>query len=101
SVLRPAAYNGVIGFKPTYGRISKRGVFPLAWTLDHVGVLTRSVEDCALFLSAVAGHDPADPASSPRPVPALELPAQPAAPRLGLLRDALEHAAPRVSGHVA
>src|SRR5207244_13639359 len=43
SVLRPAAYNGVVGFKPTYGRISKRGVFPLAWSLDHVGVLARSV----------------------------------------------------------
>src|SRR5258708_40373712 len=45
SILRPAAYNGVVGFKPTYGRISKRGVFPLAWTLDHVGLLARSVED--------------------------------------------------------
>src|SRR4051794_31979632 len=68
SVLRPAAYNGVIGLKPTYGRISKRGVFPLAWSLDHVGVLTRSVEDCGLFLSAVAGHDPADPASANQPL---------------------------------
>ena len=61
SILRPAAYNGVVGFKPTYGRISKRGVFPLAWSLDHVGLLARSVEDCGLFLAAVAGHDPADP----------------------------------------
>src|SRR5438105_6702449 len=45
SVLRPAAYNGVVGFKPTFGRVSKRGVLPLAWSLDHVGVLTRSVAD--------------------------------------------------------
>jgi len=48
SVLRPAAYNGVVGFKPTYGRISKRGVLPLAWSLDHVGVLSRSVADIGL-----------------------------------------------------
>jgi aspartyl-tRNA(Asn)/glutamyl-tRNA(Gln) amidotransferase subunit A len=58
SVLRPAAYNGVVGLKPTYGRVSKRGVFPVAWSLDHVGVLARSVEDCALFLIAAAGHYP-------------------------------------------
>src|SRR5207237_5211970 len=45
SVLRPAAYNGVVGFKPTYGRVSKRGVLPLAWSLDHVGLLTRSLAD--------------------------------------------------------
>ncbi|MGI9144974.1 MAG: amidase, partial [Chloroflexota bacterium] len=45
SILRPAAYNGVVGFKPTYGRVSKMGVFPLAWSLDHVGILSRSVED--------------------------------------------------------
>jgi aspartyl-tRNA(Asn)/glutamyl-tRNA(Gln) amidotransferase subunit A len=48
SVLRPAAYNGVVGLKPTYGRISKRGVLPLAWSLDHVGVLARSVDDCEI-----------------------------------------------------
>src|SRR5205823_6118554 len=78
----------------------KRGVFPLAWTLDHVGVLTRSVEDCALFLSAVAGHDPADPASSQRPVPDFDVPVEPAAPHLGLLDDALAWAVPRVRDHV-
>src|SRR5713226_8070289 len=80
SVLRPAAYNGVVGFKPTYGRVSKRGVFPLAWSLDHVGILTRSVEDCGLFLSAVAGHDPADPGSENQPLPILDLDREPAAP---------------------
>src|SRR5439155_20726876 len=64
SVLRPAAYNGVVGFKPTSGRISKRGVLPLAWSLDHVGVLTRSVADVGLFLNALAGRDPRDPSTS-------------------------------------
>jgi aspartyl-tRNA(Asn)/glutamyl-tRNA(Gln) amidotransferase subunit A len=100
SVLRPAAYNGVVGFKPTYGRVSKRGVFPLAWSLDHVGILTRSVEDCGLFLSAVAGHDPADPSSATQPLPALDLEREPAAPRLGLVREALQRAAPRVREHL-
>src|SRR5579859_2712248 len=100
SVLRPAAYNGVVGFKPTYGRISKRGVFPLAWTLDHVGLLARSVEDCGLFLSAVAGHDPADPGSANQPLPVLDLDRDPAAPRLGLVREALQIAAPRVREHL-
>src|SRR5438105_6994717 len=96
SVLRPAAYNGVVGFKPTHGRISKRGVFPLAWSLDHVGVLTRSVEDCALFLAAEAGHDPLDPASAHQPLPAIDLDAEPAPPRLGVVREAMQYATPRL-----
>jgi aspartyl-tRNA(Asn)/glutamyl-tRNA(Gln) amidotransferase subunit A len=100
SVLRPAAFNGVVGFKPTYGRISKRGVFPLAWTLDHVGLLARSVEDCGLFLSAVAGHDPADPGSANQPLPFFELDSDLVAPRLGLVSEALHYAAPRMREHV-
>jgi len=100
SVLRPAAYNGVVGLKPTYGRISKRGVFPLAWSLDHVGILARSVEDCAVFLSVAAGHDPLDPTCADEPVPAFALEAEPAAPRLGLVREALDLSVPRVAEHV-
>ena len=68
SIRIPAALCGVVGMKPTFGRVSKRGVFPLSWTLDHVGPLTRTVEDNALLLNALAGHDPADPYSSRRPV---------------------------------
>ena len=67
SVRIPAALCGVVGMKPTFGRVSKRGVFPLSWTLDHVGPLTRTVEDNALLLNALAGHDPKDPYSSRRP----------------------------------
>ena len=100
SILRPAAFNGVVGLKPTYGRISKRGVFPLAWSLDHVGVLTRSVEDCGLFLSAVAGYDPLDPGSADQPLPSIDLSAEPAPPRLGLAREALQHATPRLREHI-
>jgi aspartyl-tRNA(Asn)/glutamyl-tRNA(Gln) amidotransferase subunit A len=100
SVLRPAAYNGVVGLKPTYGRISKRGVFPLAWSLDHVGGLARSVEDLALFLSIAAGHDPADPTSEPHAAPVFDSEAEPPPPRLGLVPEALQAAVPRMAQHV-
>jgi aspartyl-tRNA(Asn)/glutamyl-tRNA(Gln) amidotransferase subunit A len=97
SVLRPAAYNGVVGFKPTYGRVSKRGVLPLAWSLDHVGVLSRSVSDIGLVLSAIAGFDPDDPHSNPSQPPFTWEDVPPAdAPRLGVVREALRHATPRL-----
>jgi aspartyl-tRNA(Asn)/glutamyl-tRNA(Gln) amidotransferase subunit A len=67
SIRVPSALCGVVGMKPTFGRVSKRGVFPLSWTLDHVGPLTRTVEDNALLLNALAGHDPEDPYSMDRP----------------------------------
>jgi aspartyl-tRNA(Asn)/glutamyl-tRNA(Gln) amidotransferase subunit A len=66
SVRNPASMCGVSGMKPTYGLVSRRGVFPLAFSLDHVGPLTRSVRDNALVLDLIAGHDPLDPGSSPR-----------------------------------
>jgi aspartyl-tRNA(Asn)/glutamyl-tRNA(Gln) amidotransferase subunit A len=69
SIRGPAAWCGTVGIKPTYGRVSRRGVFPLSWTLDHVGPLTRSVEDAAITLQVLAGHDPKDPASADVPVP--------------------------------
>ncbi|MGC8478245.1 MAG: amidase, partial [Acetobacteraceae bacterium] len=64
SVRNPASACGIVGLKPTYGLVSRRGVFPLSFTLDHVGPLTRSVADAALMLDAMAGHDPADPGSA-------------------------------------
>ena len=69
SIRGPAAWCGTAGIKPTYGRVSMRGVFPLSWTLDHCGPLGRSVGDCAIALQVMAGHDPADPASADVPVP--------------------------------
>ncbi len=69
SIRGPAAYCGLFGLKPTYGRVSRRGVFPLSYTLDHCGPLTRTVEDCALILQVIAGYDPQDPASADLPVP--------------------------------
>jgi len=64
SVRIPAALCGIVGLKTTYGLVSRAGVVPLAWSLDTVGPLARSVEDAALLLGALAGHDPADPASA-------------------------------------
>jgi aspartyl-tRNA(Asn)/glutamyl-tRNA(Gln) amidotransferase subunit A len=69
SIRIPAALCGVVGLKPTYGRVSRAGVFPLSWACDHVGPLTRSVKDAAYVLEAMAGADERDPSASPRPVP--------------------------------
>ncbi|MFG2907702.1 amidase [Kitasatospora sp. NPDC048286] len=63
SIRVPAALNGVVGLKPTYGLVPRHGVTSLSWSLDHVGPITRTVEDAALVLDAIAGHDPRDPAS--------------------------------------
>ncbi|MER3456779.1 MAG: amidase [candidate division GAL15 bacterium] len=68
SVLRPAAYCGLVGLKPTYGRVSRHGILPLAWTLDHPGVLVRTVLDAALLLEVLAGPDGLDPACGTYPV---------------------------------
>ena len=67
SVRNPASACGIVGLKPTYGLVSRRGVFPLSFTLDHVGPLTRTVRDNALLLDAIAGYDPADPGSAAAP----------------------------------
>ena len=67
SIRIPAALCGITGLMPTYGRVSRAGVVPLSWSLDHVGPLTRSVEDAALFLNAIAGFDPADGSSLDEP----------------------------------
>jgi aspartyl-tRNA(Asn)/glutamyl-tRNA(Gln) amidotransferase subunit A len=65
----PAAYCGVVGFKPTYGRVSLRGIVPLAWSLDHCGPMTRTVEDVALVMQQIAGYDQADIDSVDRAAP--------------------------------
>ena len=66
SIRIPAAFCGVVGFKGTYGRVSRRGVLSRSWTMDHVGSFGRRVRDAALLYQAIAGHDPADPYSSRR-----------------------------------
>src|SRR5436305_5283932 len=68
SIRGPAAYCGLAGIKPTYGLCSRAGVLPLAFSLDHAGPMAWTAEDCAILLQAMAGHDPADPASADRGV---------------------------------
>jgi Asp-tRNA(Asn)/Glu-tRNA(Gln) amidotransferase A subunit family amidase len=63
STLRPAAYNGIVGFKAEHGRISTYGVVPNSWTIDHIGILARTVEDAAITFQAIAGYDRRDPRS--------------------------------------
>ncbi|MEO6026106.1 MAG: amidase family protein [Candidatus Binatia bacterium] len=68
SIRMPASVCGVVGLKPTYGRVSKAGVLPLSYLFDHTGPITRTVEDAALMLNALAGYDPADPSTVRIPV---------------------------------
>ena len=69
SIRQPSAYCGIVGLKPTYGRVSTTGVVPLSWSLDHVGPMCRSVADAATLLQAIAGYDAADPNSVNAPTP--------------------------------
>jgi aspartyl-tRNA(Asn)/glutamyl-tRNA(Gln) amidotransferase subunit A len=69
SIRGPAALCGIAGLKPTYGLVSRAGVAPAAFSLDHIGPMAWNAEDCAIMLQALAGHDPRDPASANRPVP--------------------------------
>ena len=89
SVRIPSSLCGLVGLKPTHGRISLYGVNLLSWSLDHVGPMARTVEDCALMLSTVAGYDPLDPTSSEIPVSdfAASLRAEGKPPRVGAPRE--------------
>ena len=69
SIRLPAALCGIAGLKPTYGLVSRRGVYPNSFSFDNAGPMAWTAEDCAILLQTIAGHDPADPASADRPVP--------------------------------
>lgn len=103
SIRLPAALCGVVGVKPTYGLVSRAGVLPLSWSLDHCGPLTRTVEDAALILNAIVGHDPADPASASRVTPDLctALDRRMTGLRIGLLTEYMgENVVPEVKAAV-
>jgi len=103
SIRIPAALCGITGLKPTYGRASRAGVLPLAWSMDHVGPMCRTAADCALLLGAMAGYDPADASTSVLPVPdyAAALTGDVTGLRVGLLRGFfLQSAAPEVAAAV-
>jgi aspartyl-tRNA(Asn)/glutamyl-tRNA(Gln) amidotransferase subunit A len=89
SIRIPAALCGVVGLKPTYGRVSLRGVVPLSWSLDHAGPMARRVRDAAALLGVIAGYDAADPGSLPVPVDDYlsELDAGIAGWRIGVVAD--------------
>lgn len=89
SVRIPASLCGIVGLKPTYGRVSRTGVIPLAWSLDHIGPMTRTVTDAALLLQALAGHDPADPSTAAMTVPDYRRAsdADPRGLRVGVVRE--------------
>jgi aspartyl-tRNA(Asn)/glutamyl-tRNA(Gln) amidotransferase subunit A len=69
SIRTPSSHCGIVGIKPTYGRVSRYGVVPLSWSLDHAGPMARSVEDCAILLQVISGYDAKDPASANIAVP--------------------------------
>ena len=97
SIRMPAHFCGIAGIKPTYGRVSRRGVAPLAWSLDHCGPMAWTARDCALLLQTMAGHDRLDPASAAEPVPdyAAALTGDLAGLKIGVIRhfyDGDEHA---------
>lgn len=102
STCRPAAYNGIVGLKATYGRISRYGVVPVSWSLDTVGILVRSVEDAAVMLQVMAGYDPKDPGSADVAVPDYlgEMGELDRPPRIGLIREFYsEGSSPEVWSH--
>lgn len=96
SIRSPAALCGISGIKPTYGRCSKAGVFPLAYSLDHVGPMAWTAEDCAMLLQQMAGFDPADPASAQVPVPdfSAEIGMSVKGLRIGVVRHFFEEDSP-------
>ena len=102
SIRIPASLCGITGLKPTYGRVSRAGVLPLAWSMDHVGPMTRSAADCALMLGAMAGYDPTDASSSVLPVPdyLAALTGDVRGVRVGLLRGFVDAATPVVRAAV-
>ena len=88
SVLRPASYNGVVGFKPSYGRVSRHGVIPVSWSLDTMGWMTRTVADAALLLQVMAGPDDNDWVAQMAAVPDYATAvASPTVPRIGVIRQ--------------
>lgn len=103
SIRSPACYCGIVGVKPTYGRVSRAGVVPLAWSLDHCGPMTRTTRDAAIVFDAIAGHDPRDPASVAVPlVPTTsEVDRSVSGLRVGVARQYLERYAEREVQRVA
>jgi aspartyl-tRNA(Asn)/glutamyl-tRNA(Gln) amidotransferase subunit A len=93
SIRGPASYNGVVGLRPSWGRVSCHGVMPLVWSLDTAGPMTRTVRDCALMLASIAGRDPKDPSTADLPVPdyVSKLDGNIRGLRIGLIRELIDN----------
>ncbi len=96
SIQFPAAFCGVTGLRPTYGRVSRHGAMALSWTMDKLGPLARTAEDCGLVLAAIAGPDPADPSALDRPLAYPDRSTERKRYRLGMLKGTLEKTQPEV-----
>ena len=96
SIQFPAAFCGVSGLRPTYGRVSRHGAMALSWTMDKLGPLARSAEDCGLVLAAIAGRDPADPSSLPLRFSFPSRGVRRERYRIGILRGTLDKTQPEV-----
>ncbi len=96
SILNPSTFCGLAGLRPTYGRVSRRGVVALCWTLDKAGPMCRSADDCGLVLSAVAGYDPADSTSSRRKFSYTRVAPKTQRFKLGVVKGTYERAQPEI-----
>jgi aspartyl-tRNA(Asn)/glutamyl-tRNA(Gln) amidotransferase subunit A len=96
SIVTPAAFSGVTGLRPTYGRVSRHGAMALCWTLDKLGPMCRSAEDCGLVLAAIAGQDPLDATSVNRPSRAAPANAKPKRWKIGVIKGSFEKTQPEV-----
>ena len=96
SIVTPAAFSGVSGLRPTYGRVSRHGAMALCWTLDKLGPMCRSAEDCGLVMAAIAGKDPLDASSLARPFRTLASSAKARRFRIGVIKDTTEKVQPEV-----
>jgi aspartyl-tRNA(Asn)/glutamyl-tRNA(Gln) amidotransferase subunit A len=102
SIVCPSAFCGISGLRPTYGRVSRQGAMALAYSMDKIGPMARSAEDCGLVLAAIAGNDPADPSSLPPRDAGFSWPATgPRKLRIGRLTNAWKKVAPDVEAAIA
>ncbi len=96
SIVTPAAFSGVSGLRPTYGRVSRHGAMALCWTLDKLGPMCRTAEDCGLVMAAIAGKDPLDASSLSRPFRLEAAGAKPRRFRIGVIKGTTEKVQPEV-----
>src|SRR5690606_24943162 len=96
SIVTPSSHCGLSGLRPTYGRVSRHGAMALSWTLDKLGPMCRTADDCGIVLHAIAGQDPQDPSSSALPFRYPQAPSGKPPYKVATLKGAAEHVQPEV-----